>query len=73
MSSERFALVRATGLTRVGDGGGVAGEDITVHAIPRAEAPAWLMRKSREGFEVDLKLWAGLWMIDHNPDGSPAG
>jgi len=72
MSSERIAFVRATGLTQVGAGGGVAGEDITVHAIPRAEAPAWLMRKSREGFEVDLKLWAGLWMIDHNPDGSPA-
>ena len=72
MSSERIAFVRATGLNRVGDGGGVAGEDITVHAVPRADAPAWLMQKSREGFEVDLKLWAGLWMIDHNPDGSPA-
>ena len=72
MSSERIAFVRATGLTRVGEGGGVAGEDIIVHAVPRAEAPAWLMQKSREGFEIDLKLWAGLWMIDHNPDGSPA-
>jgi ADP-ribose pyrophosphatase len=70
MSNERIAFVRATGLTRVGDGGGVAGEDITVHAVPRSTAPAWLMQKSREGFEVDLKLWAGLWMIDHEPDGS---
>ncbi|MEO6263825.1 MAG: NUDIX hydrolase [Luteimonas sp.] len=72
MSSERIAFVRATDLTRVGDGGGVGGEDITVHAVPRAEAPAWLVRKSREGFEVDLKLWAGLWMIERNPDGTPA-
>jgi ADP-ribose pyrophosphatase len=72
MSSERIAFVRATGLSQVGKGGGVAGEDITVHAVPRAQAPAWLMRKSREGFEVDLKLWAGLWMIDRDPDGSPA-
>jgi ADP-ribose pyrophosphatase len=72
MSSERIAFCRATGLTRVGDGGGVDGEDIVVHAIPRPEAPAWLMERAREGFEVDLKLWAGLWMIDHNPDGSPA-
>ena len=31
------------------------------------------MRKQAEGFELDLKLWAGLWMIDRNPDGSPAG
>jgi ADP-ribose pyrophosphatase len=72
MSSERIAFVRATQLTRVGTGGGVAGENITVHAVPRAQAPAWLVGKSREGFEVDLKLWAGLWMIDRNPDGTPA-
>jgi len=72
MSGERIAFVRATQLTQVGDGGGVGGEDITVHAVPRAEAPAWLMARAREGFEVDLKLWAGLWMIDRDPDGSPA-
>ena len=72
MSNERIAFVRARDLTRVGEGGGVDDENILVHAVPRAEAPAWLMRKRAEGFELDLKLWAGLWMIDHNPDGSPA-
>ncbi|ALN82122.1 NUDIX hydrolase [Lysobacter antibioticus] len=72
MSSERIAFVRATGLRKVGDGGGVDGEDILVHEVPRADAPAWLMRKQAEGFELDLKLWAGLWMIERNPDGSAA-
>ncbi len=72
MSNERIAFVRARGLTRVGEGGGVGSEDITVHEVPRAGAPAWLMRKQAEGFELDLKLWAGLWMIEHNPDGSRA-
>ena len=71
MSNERIAFVRALDLTRVGDGGGVDNEDITVHRVPRADAPAWLMRKHAEGFELDLKLWAGLWMIEHNPDGTP--
>lgn len=70
MSNERIAFVRALDLTRVGEGGGVDNEDITVHRVPRADAPAWLMRKHAEGFELDLKLWAGLWMIEHNPDGS---
>ncbi len=73
MSSERIAFVRATGLRRVGDGGGVDGEDIVVHEVPRDHAPAWLMAKQDEGYELDLKLWAGLWMIERNPDGSPAG
>ncbi|HEU0306582.1 MAG TPA: DNA mismatch repair protein MutT, partial [Lysobacter sp.] len=72
MSNERIAFVRATHLTRVGNGGGVDGEGITVHEVPRAQAPAWLMQKQREGYDLDLKLWAGLWMLEHNPDGTPA-
>lgn len=71
MSNERIAFVRATGLTRVGDGGGVDGEDILVHEVPRAQASAWLMQKQREGYELDLKLWAGLWMLERDPDGTP--
>jgi ADP-ribose pyrophosphatase len=71
MSNERIAFVRATGLTRVGPGGGDDSEDITVHEVPRAEAPTWLLRKRDEGYELDLKLWAGLWMLERNPDGSP--
>ena len=72
MSNERIAFVRARGLTKVGTGGGVDNENITVHEVPRDQAPAWLMRKQSEGYELDLKLWAGLWMIEHNPDGSKA-
>jgi ADP-ribose pyrophosphatase len=70
MSNERIAFVRARKLKKVGDGGGVDNEDIVVHAVPRHEAPAWLMRKQAEGYELDLKLWAGLWMLEHNPDGT---
>lgn len=73
MSNERIAFVRALDLTQVGTGGGVDNEDITVHAVPRSQAAAWLMSKQREGFELDLKLWAGLWMLERNPDGSPVG
>ncbi len=73
MSNERIAFVRARELTRVGEGGGVDNENIAVHSVPRADAPRWLMQKQAEGYELDLKLWAGLWMIERNPDGSPAG
>ncbi len=70
-SSEKIAFVRATGLRKVGEGGGDGSEDITVHEVPRAQAAAWLAAKLGEGYELDAKLWAGLWMIDHNLDGSP--
>lgn len=72
MSNERVAFVRASGLTRVHTGGGDANEDITVHEVPIAEAPQWLAQKMAEGYALDAKLWAGLWLLDRNPDGSPA-
>lgn len=73
MASEKIAFVRATGLRRVGSGGGDGDEDISVHEIPRARAAAWLVQKMGEGYELDAKLWAGLWMIDHHLDGTPRG
>jgi len=72
-SSEKIAFVRATDLRKVGEGGGDASEDITVHEIPRARAAAWLVEKIGQGYELDAKLWAGLWMIEHHLDGTPRG
>ena len=56
MTSEAFTLVRASGLTRVGEGGGVEGEGITVHRVALAELPAFVKVKRREGLAVDAKL-----------------
>ncbi|NIJ67928.1 NUDIX hydrolase [Xanthomonas sp. 60] len=72
-SSEKIAFVRATGLRRVGQGGGDDSEDILVHEVPRTRAAAWLVQKISEGYELDAKLWAGLWMIDHHLDGTARG
>ena len=72
LTTERIAFVRATGLEKVGDGGGDATENITVHEVPLAQAPQWLARKMADGYEMDPKIWAGLWFVDRNPDGSPA-
>ena len=70
MSNEMIAFARASGLTRVHSGGGDETEDITVHEIPVTEAAAWLTQKMAEGYSMDPKLWAGLWLLDRNPDGS---
>jgi ADP-ribose pyrophosphatase len=72
MSNEVIAFVRARGLTRVHAGGGDDTENITVHEVPVTDAPRWLAAKMAEGYAMDAKLWAGLWLIDRNPDGSPA-
>ncbi len=56
MVSETFTLVTAHGLTKVGDGGGVPGEDITVHRIAVADVPAFISARRAEGVAIDVKL-----------------
>ena len=56
MSSEGFNLLRAEGLTKVGEGGGVGGEDIKVHRVPLEEVPAFVEAKRRVGTKMDVKL-----------------
>jgi ADP-ribose pyrophosphatase len=56
MVSESFTLVRATGLNKVGDGGGVDGENILVHRVAIAELPGFVAGKRAEGCVVDVKL-----------------
>ncbi len=56
MTSECFTIIRATGLTRVSDGGGDAEEDITVHLVPVEEVPAFIRLKRSEGLGIDAKI-----------------
>lgn len=64
LSSETFTMFRASGLERVGDGGGDASEEIIVHVIPVAQVPAFLAQKIAAGVVVDPKVFAGLYFLD---------
>jgi ADP-ribose pyrophosphatase len=56
MVSETFTLVKAHGLTKIGEGGGVDGEDIIVHRIAMSDVAAFIDSKRREGVVIDVKL-----------------
>ncbi len=56
MVSESFTLVRATGLTKVDEGGGVAGENITVHRVPLAALGDFIDSKRAANVAVDVRL-----------------
>ena len=62
VSDEVVTFFDALGLTRVGPGGGDDEEDITVHAVPLSELPAFLAAKSAAGLAIDPKIFAGLWL-----------
>jgi ADP-ribose pyrophosphatase len=56
MVSETFVLVKASGLTRVGDGGGVAGEDIVVHRVALCDIGAFIAQQRASDRAIDVKL-----------------
>jgi ADP-ribose pyrophosphatase len=63
LTSERVTLFRASGLRRVGAGGGVAHEDITVHEAPLDEIVPWLEARAKTGVLIDPKIYAGLYFL----------
>ncbi|MDM8010041.1 MAG: NUDIX hydrolase [Parasphingorhabdus sp.] len=56
MVSESFSLFKASGLSKVSDGGGVEGENITVHRVALSELDEFVAQKRREGAGIDVKL-----------------
>ena len=56
MVSESFSLVRASGLARVGDGGGTGHENITVHRIALSGLAGFVEAQRRAGKAIDVKL-----------------
>lgn len=57
MVSEGFTLVRATGLTKVSDGGGQGDEDITVHRVPLTGIVDFIAAKRGEGVAIDVRTF----------------
>lgn len=56
MVSKSFHLFRASQLEEIGDGGGVDGENITVHRVKRADISAFIAQKRAENCAIDVKL-----------------
>jgi ADP-ribose pyrophosphatase len=56
MLEESFTLLKATGLTKVGDGGGTGDEDIVVHRVPLDRLAATIAEHRARGHALDAKL-----------------
>ena len=56
MLGETFTLVKATGLTKVGEGGGTEHEDIVVHRVPLNRIAETVAEFRERGVAIDSKL-----------------
>lgn len=62
MSSEYIHLFHAKDLVRENGGGGVAGENITVHHVPLSGLRQWLAGQEAGGKVIDFKIHSALWL-----------
>ena len=46
-------------------GGGVDGEDITVHLVPLAQVHPWLEARRAAGDHIEPRIYAGLWFVQN--------
>jgi ADP-ribose pyrophosphatase len=56
MVSESFTLLKASGLTQVGEGGGTEHEGITVHRVPLTSIGEFVAERRAAGCAIDVKL-----------------
>jgi ADP-ribose pyrophosphatase len=63
LTTEFSNLVLIEGLTKVHAGGGVDGEDITVHAVPLPQVPDWLKAQQARGLLIEPRIYAGLYFL----------
>ena len=66
-TSEMVTFFRATGLRKVGRGGGVEHENITVHEVRLSEAADWLQQAAADGRLIDPKVYTGLYFANLRP------
>ena len=71
MVSESFTLLRASGLTKIAEGGGVSGENIIVHRVALEDLSEFVAAWRAEGHAVDVRIAMLLtpeYLGDHDYD-----
>jgi ADP-ribose pyrophosphatase len=66
-STEVVDFYLARDVTRAHEGGGIGHEEIVVHAVPLAEADAWLRDRAAGGTLVDPRVYLGLHLATRPP------
>jgi ADP-ribose pyrophosphatase len=66
MTTEHIRFYRADNLRRIGRALGDGDEELTVHRVPLAELRQFIAARQNVGVQIDVKLWAGLFLAGLN-------
>ena len=69
LTSEMMTFFRAEGVEKVEGGVIDPEEEITPHAVPRAELHDWLRARERDGLLIDYKIYAALYLTERENAG----
>jgi len=64
MTTEHIRFYREDNLHRIGRALGDGDERLTVHRVPLAEFRRFVAARQDAGVQIDVKLWAGLFLAD---------
>jgi ADP-ribose pyrophosphatase len=64
MTSEIMTFFRAEGVTKIENAELDSEEEITPHAVPRAQLHAWLKAREADGLYIDYKIYAALYLAE---------
>lgn len=65
LTDEVACVYLAEGLRKISEGGGVDGELIQLHLVPRNQIDDWLQHRRDEGLDVAMSLYGALWLAGH--------
>ncbi|MCG6155367.1 NUDIX hydrolase [Rubinisphaera margarita] len=64
LTDETTTICLAVGCRQTGPGGGIGGESIRIHKIPRNEAASWLAERVKSGQLLDGKVWTAFALAE---------
>ncbi len=64
MTTEHIRFYRADNLLQIGQALGDGDERLTVYRVPLAELRRFVAARQDAGVQIDVKLWAGLFLAD---------
>ncbi len=62
LTDEVVTFFLALDIEKVGEGGGVDTEDITIHEVPIIDVNRWIGEQTQRGAMVAATVWAGLYL-----------